>query len=143
MVTNTRYTCITCRDEDIAGSAVDLCSDCVETPQLSERYQSAFAHHISHSLIRTSSYIPHFEISELVRQAKILSDDIKSLFREADAIRSEDPFADQPKSSLKCACCENNITLPCLACVTCSTYFNSDGHQISSNAKKASILLSA
>lgn len=109
MIKFIRFSCITCRNEDVAGNAVDLCTDCVDTPQLGERYQDVFEHQISHSLIRTSSYIPHFEMFELVRQARVLSEDIKRLFRN--------PFADR---SLKCACCDANVALPCLVCVTCS-----------------------
>lgn len=123
-----RYQCVTCMDEDLS-SQIDLCADCIGTPNLSS--DSHFAHDLSHSLIRSTHRIHECELASMIPQARLRSERIKSSFRAVEAkdtAPNATVDADQETRAapalvpFQCACCSEKITLPCWVCVGCGAF---------------------
>lgn len=86
---------------------------------------SNFVHLGSHSLIRTTRRIKHFDEYEMIRQARVLSEDIKRSSRAISDQEKDTTHTDQTVSaSLKCACCDKEVTLPCYSCLTCCEFYH-------------------
>ncbi|KAF8970857.1 hypothetical protein BDZ97DRAFT_1407102 [Flammula alnicola] len=120
-----RYQCITCMDDKLS-SQIDLCADCIEKPQLSA--ETSFAHHISHSLIRSTHRIHECQLASMIPQARSRSERIKASFRALEGKESKmviglmahwDDKAIPLSTPPKCACCNQTVSFPCWVCVAC------------------------
>lgn len=112
-------------NEDLS-SQIDLCADCIETPNLSS--ESHFAHDVSHSLIRSTHRIHECELASMIPQARLRSERIKSSFRAVEAkdtapnatVNADQETRAAPVAApFQCACCSEKIALPCWVCVGC------------------------
>ncbi|KDR82341.1 hypothetical protein GALMADRAFT_237605 [Galerina marginata CBS 339.88] len=136
----TRVQCITCREEDMTNQ-IDLCPECIDSLTFSRA--KTFVHHLSHSLIRSSRLIHYAELPVIIPQARLLSERIKTSAKasedkktsnkdrdgrglkgyDAKAAKDTDTenlFTSRPSfTALICACCGEDVTLPCWACLTC------------------------
>lgn len=138
----TRLLCITCMEEAMTNQ-IDLCPECMD--KLTYNREKTFVHHLSHSLIRSSRVILFSELPIIIPRARLLSERIKAsakasedkksstkdreskALKVSDAKATKDPdtekvFTSRPSlTTLICACCGKDVTLPCWACVTCGT----------------------
>jgi len=112
------------------SNQIDMCAECIDSRVFAR--QRKFVHHPSHSLVRSSRRIHYCQIATMIPQARLRSERIKASFkasavpkhpqnidkvwRATDNVVTSRPII----MSLACACCGQDLTLPCWACVTCA-----------------------
>ncbi|PPQ77943.1 hypothetical protein CVT25_015418 [Psilocybe cyanescens] len=147
----TRHQCITCKDDDLSRmDHIDICYNCIDKPlPFNENSIFSLLHKQSHSLLRSPRRIHKYEFNTIIPQARLISERIKTMFRLLEeerhksksrlAVRrgvkgkkalkksNSDNHASQPQvpdgpPPILCACCGENILLPCWVCIVCCEF---------------------
>ncbi|KAJ7131765.1 hypothetical protein C8R43DRAFT_895670, partial [Mycena crocata] len=129
-MTKTRVICLQCLNP-LHSDGIDLCIECIDqTPE-----RDGFVHLTSHVVVKFSRYIHDGELATLVPQARVVVDRVKAAVRASVSLLSRidttPSFGDHgannhmgyalPRVSaeMMCCCCNEVVSCPCWACVTC------------------------